>query len=1180
MSRTEAKREALRVREARKYRPTQSPSGRQTRDVALHAMLQLIPWRLSVARALVSLIDKDLQFTIAESTKTSDIEGVRPPSDPGDELWLGCQGSLSREDTLCQYTMAVEAPLHGYAVFQVADLMHEPRFQHIPAVCNPPHLRFYAGTPLVSPQGIRVGTLCVLDEQPHPLLTDDEQNFLGLMATSLMRHLDSEIEMQLHSRYTKMSRGLADLVTRESAYLGDQNLDEEDETMSVEAVESPDDSDQSWNLDSKEPPPPPSTFGSGPRTYRKVFTTAADILRQSLDSDLAILAENFTDLRSWSTSQELRLGVSYSAGKRPFMDAVLSYQHPEDIIKTLCHRWPLGKIWIRDDNRNFLGIDDDRFRPANMPRDQRRGSIRSNDSQPDAEECEWLNNWLPKAEQVIFVPLWDPLTTDEPSACFITSHKSAPQFTAQAEVPFIRAFLNSLSVVCGHLTMRLAEQQKDQLLSSISHELRSPLHGIIASVEMLSATDLSQSQYELCDSIDVCSQTLLDTMSLVMDHAMVNSFVEGRSKNPFRENAGPTVHPGSSLHLESTCNLAAICEEGIDITKTAYVNLAKSTGVQRTDEEPVEVDFRASRADWTFICSPGIIRRLVMNLVSNSMKYTTAGSIQIELTQDTNDNLGTEDDSTTIVLTVSDTGQGMSSAFMKNGLFVPFSQESTLAPGLGLGLSIVRASVASLGGRIHVESGQNRGTTITVKFPARRPLYGYEAEYSKHDPIELRALQQPSGKTYRKFGPTLARSFRHAETLGVYLKDWWLYQRVDDTTTKVDWTFVDERDLDLELPPSRSLIVLTHSPLTDALLKTRNSTYTYLKVPFGPKALSKALQMATPGRRISSSSSINEGVSKLQLSLPSHGEFPFPTKQPVTTPAPEPPSQLAQSEMSSRPNTLTLRALTSANIGVASPDSPIHQHRTKRSTDYFSPLIHSHSDAAVTTTSSPALRSVSVLCVDDNPINLRLLQTYCTKLGFSRVATATDGFEAVQAVKEAAEPGDPPHGSQPFDVIFMDLTMPGCDGFEATRQIRWFERERRVLVLDGGSGGAGAAAADDEDGNITPTTAAEAEADKSVTNLQPWASPEDEHETAGHGTRTPPSAPTASTASTTAVGAAVAAAVAANIAPLRSTTVIAITALASEADQKKAFAAGIDHFVTKPLRFKDLKALMGDLGVI
>lgn len=1102
MAKSEAKQEALRVREARKYRPNRSlsPGGRPRQDVALHAMIQLIVLKFQVARAMVSLIDKNQQFIIAESTRGSDVAGLKAPSDQSDELWLGCQGSLDRGDTLCQYTMRETIPVDGYAVFQVSDLQKEPRFHHVPSVSNPPYLRFYAGTPLISPSGLVVGTLCVLDEQSRPLLNEDEQNFLGLMASAVMRHLDLESEMQLHSRYTKMSTGLAEFVLRENACIGDR-LDELDESSPSHSPIYDDQPDQPDQTFFQEPASlmasPASTY-----TYRKVFTTAADIIRHSLDADLTILAEDFSDLKVWSKSQEMRLGISYSEGKRPFMDTILSFEHPEDIIATLCQRWPLGKVWVRDDSNLFVSVDDDHFKP--MSRDQRRPSVKSADSQPDAEECEWLNSWLPTARQVLFVPLWDRTTTQEPSACFIMTQNNFPQFSAQVEVPFMRAFLNSLSVLCGHLTLRLAEQQKDQLLSSISHELRSPLHGIIASVEMLSATDLDQKQNDLVESIDVCSQTLLDTMSLVMDHAMVNSFVEGRSKNPFTNNAGPTVHAGSSLHLESTCNLAALCEEGINITQTAFLNyLSKSDSGRIADKRHVDIDFRASRADWTFTCTPGIVRRLVMNLVSNSMKYTDFGWIHVELTQGESETFGTEHESTPIILRVSDTGKGMSNSFLKNGLFLPFSQESSTAPGLGLGLSIVRASIASLGGFIDVQSEEGRGTTVKIQFPAHRPT-GPLPDTSKYDAAALKPLDRSNGGTYRVLEATEA-SERHYQTLRCYLEGWWLYKRIDDQTTTVDWTFVDERDLASELPPSRSYIVVSRSPKSEAHVKI-STPVSYLKVPFGPKALAKALQMAAHSRRISSVSNITDNLKRFQMNLPQAQKTP--------------PTEVFQL---SAPSPIT-RHLSSTSVGIPSPTSPLALPAHKRPTEYFSGLQHAHSDALIATVSSPGPpRGASVLCVDDNTINLRLLQTYCTKLGFSRVVTAEDGLQAVQAVKDAAVPCDPPGGAQPFDIIFMDLTMPVCDGFEATKRIREWEQERRMLVLE----------------NNVPGAIVEKE----------------EEEQQEHGA-------------------------AAKSALKPKATVIAITALASESDQKKAFTAGVDHFVTKPLRFKDLKILLTDLGVL
>ena len=74
-----------------------------------------------------------------------------------------------------------------------------------------------------------------------------------------------------------------------------------------------------------------------------------------------------------------------------------------------------------------------------------------------------------------------------------------------------------------------------------------------------------------------------------------------------------------------------------------------------------------------------------------------------------------------------------------------------------------------------------------------------------------------------------------------------------------------------------------------------------------------------------------------------------------------------------------------------------------------------------------------VLIVDDNAINLRLLNTFLkTKRTYTRVIQAEDGKKAVDAVTSA--------GPSPFDIIFMDISMPVMNGFEATRAIRAFER--------------------------------------------------------------------------------------------------------------------------------------------
>lgn len=116
---------------------------------------------------------------------------------------------------------------------------------------------------------------------------------------------------------------------------------------------------------------------------------------------------------------------------------------------------------------------------------------------------------------------------------------------------------------------------------------------------------------------------------------------------------------------------------------------------------------------------PGAWRRVVMNLVGNALKYTDQGLITISLhVSDFNDEkLGSDErghDAVSIILTVKDSGIGMSTEFLHNKLFKPFSQEDSLSSGTGLGLSIVDQIVKSLGGYVDVSSTRGLGTTMTV----------------------------------------------------------------------------------------------------------------------------------------------------------------------------------------------------------------------------------------------------------------------------------------------------------------------------------------------------------------------------------------------------------------------------------------------------------------------------------
>lgn len=152
----------------------------------------------------------------------------------------------------------------------------------------------------------------------------------------------------------------------------------------------------------------------------------------------------------------------------------------------------------------------------------------------------------------------------------------------------------------------------------------------------------------------------------------------------------------------------------------------------------VIIDIDPSR-HWWFHTQPGAIRRIIMNLFGNALKYTSRGYVRISLRQEDTPPKGASGMASMLVLTVTDSGKGIGEDFLKNKLFSPFSQEDHLAPGTGLGLSLVRQIVASLGGSISVKSHVGQGTSVSVFIPLAF------AHQKHHDSRDHHGQKRPIG---------------------------------------------------------------------------------------------------------------------------------------------------------------------------------------------------------------------------------------------------------------------------------------------------------------------------------------------------------------------------------------------------------------------------------------------------
>lgn len=135
-------------------------------------------------------------------------------------------------------------------------------------------------------------------------------------------------------------------------------------------------------------------------------------------------------------------------------------------LRRLVKRYPDGKLWTFNDAGAESSSDDaplaTTVAPSGFP-------AQSNPAAAKVKEISFLMDCFPGARQILFVPLWDFEKAKAVAACFAVSLEPVPVFTTEAEAAFMRGFLNNVSVACSRASMAAANRQKGNFISSISH---------------------------------------------------------------------------------------------------------------------------------------------------------------------------------------------------------------------------------------------------------------------------------------------------------------------------------------------------------------------------------------------------------------------------------------------------------------------------------------------------------------------------------------------------------------------------------------------------------------------------------------------------------------------------------------------------------------------------------------
>ena len=609
-----------------------------------------------VSIALVNFIDQDDQWCLAST---------------GLDL-----GRIARELSFCVHTIEQQG------VMVVEDARADERFADNPLVTGEAHVRFYAGAPLTAPNGYRLGTLCLLDDESRSFPSEDRETLADLAGVVMdelnLRHYASDLSAvhQAHREISEKRKRILESIT--DAFVAV----DEDWTFTYVNAQAEALLERSrealvgrtvWDEF-------PQAIGS---TFQDKYETAVE------EQTTVEFTEYYPPLDRWFEVKAFPFegGLSvYFDDVTDRMEARESLRRERDLTEAIMDTSIAAIVIVDASGRisfanepagDILGADTN----ALLGRTHHdTGTLRTLDETPIPRDDWPFARILATGESLAEERY---IFEDEEGTRRYISVNGAPLWSNDGSIRQVVFSIDDVTEQVRHeRDLKVAKEEAEQanqlksaFLANISHDVQTPLSSIMSHTDLL-RMEVEDEHQERIDLIRRSSNRLLDTLESVLDLSKLEA--------------------GAVEPRPETVDLA---DELLGTVEIFQPQAAKRDIVLETDVEdplPAELD-------------PTMLHRITDNLLSNALKFTEPGGTVM---------LRAHADDETVEIAVADTGVGIDEAFLPT-LFEAFAraEDQQQTDGTGLGLAITKRLTDLMGGSIDVESEKGAGTTVTVRLP-------------------------------------------------------------------------------------------------------------------------------------------------------------------------------------------------------------------------------------------------------------------------------------------------------------------------------------------------------------------------------------------------------------------------------------------------------------------------------